>query len=304
MAYLISNGVSVPHASGYKDMLATLKVFAENNGWVTMRWVNSTEMEWIAKGPGLSGKEHIYIGIATYSNPTSGIFNWRVATFTDYVAENTFATQPGATLKGIPLSNGIVRFWFILNAQRLIIAANVNGYPEIGYLGKYLPYATPTEYPNPLCTAGMVDTQIWTRFDTSQNYLYTSPFRGGQSVMSIRHPDGYLFTPKCWPLTNTNQGSYIRQEWQNPSGVGFVSDYYKFEESVADTAGKYPLLPVIITDTAAIWGELDGVYWLSRDGHRPEDIIQVEGVDHVVISDLPWYGFLAPPHYYFLLRLS
>jgi hypothetical protein len=289
------------NVSGYLDGLVQLKTFCESNGWTTLRWVAGTELEWIAKGPGLSGKEEVFIGISTYSASAPGIYNWRIATFTGYVEGNTFATQPGAVIKGVPLSFGIMPFRFIVNGQRIIVTMDVQGYHQAMYLGKYFPQATPSEYPHPMCSAGMLNSASLTKYNATYDSLgsgvrYDAPFTGGVDTMSLTLRDGSVIKPKSWIH-------------DNGVGAGHTIDsttvqHFYLRDSLIDTGGYFPLFPIILMDSTNIYGELDGVYWVPKASQNIGNIVQIDGVDHVIIKCywMPRIAYLPYNNEFFALK--
>ena len=161
-------------------VLAAIKTLAEANGWATLRYVSAGAVqELILNSAGLSGTEDIYIGFRTYSSVSGDYYNMLVGTFTGYVSANSFDSQPGAKLSGVPCHNNAVTYFITANAQRIAGCFKV-GTPVYThfYAGKMFPYSRPGEFPSPLVCAGMFDGPAAKRFSDTD---YRFPYHGRES---------------------------------------------------------------------------------------------------------------------------
>lgn len=250
----------------YKMLLA-IKTLAEANGWTVLRYADvSANRELILKGVGLSGTEEIFVGFRTYQDAGANYYNLLAATFIGYVAGNSFDTQPGAILSGVPAHNIRIDYWLTLNGQRIVLAMKV-GTPvyESCYVGKFLPYALPTQYPYPVVCGGMLNGAAATRFsDTS----HSMPYKGNRVNFRMRSNAG------SWDQVYT-------YPWQNTTMT-----------ATRDVNGNYPLTPVVLNDNANnTYGELDGIYHISGFNNAVENTLVIGGVTYVVIQDVSRTGF-------------
>lgn len=256
----------------HKQMLLKIKTLCEANGWTTLRYDNASAIrELILHSTGLSGTEDIFIGFRSYENVSADYYNLSVAGFTGYVAGNVFTAQPGYYESGVPAHNNRIDYWIAVNAQRVALAMKV-GTPvyESAYVGKFLPYGTPSQYPYPLAVGGMLAGLAATRFsDTNQSMA----FKGNN--LRIRSVAGTWIAPSVWP-------------YQNGASTG------------RDTNSNYPLSPMILTDASNNYGELEGVYQVSGFNNAVENVVQVAGVNYPVIQDVHRTGFGD----YFALRMQ
>lgn len=256
----------MPHEIGFVDdttqlahyaMLEKIHDFADANGYTILRYDTSADNhELIMLSTGLSGTDEIYTGFRTYQSAGSDYYNLVAACFTGYVPENSFESQPGATLSGVPCHNQRVDYWLTLNANRIALAMKV-GTPvyEHCYVGKFLPFASPSQYPYPVCCAGMLNGTPATRFsDTAHSMAY----KGGSNLRA-RFVSGAWLTCDSWP--------YI---------AGF---------SLRDTGGVYPLLPITLRTATDVLGELDGIAYISGFNNVVENTTTVDGVTWVVMQD-------------------
>ncbi|HRL94698.1 MAG TPA: hypothetical protein PK873_14190 [Pseudomonas sp.] len=279
----------MPHEIGFVDntggtlahykMLAKIKDFASANGWTVLRYDDvSANRELILKGVGLSGTEEIFVGFRTYQDSSADYYNLVAAGFTGYVAGNTFDTQPGVLLSGVPAHNNRIDYWLTLNGQRIALAMKV-GTPvyESAYVGKFLPYARPSQYPYPVIAAGMLTGVPATRFsDTS----HSIPYKGARANMRMRFNDGTWRQPECYP-------------WNNVYVAGATTQQ-------RDTGGQYPLNAVVLSDASGIYGELDGVRHISGFNNAVENTLVIDGKTWVVIQDVGRNGF----NDYYALRMD
>ena len=264
----------MPHEIGFVQntgvlahymMLDKIKTFAEANGYTILFYdTASVNRELIMKAPGLSGTEEIYMGFRTYHDVANDYYNLTVASFAGYVSGILFANQPGAILSGIPAHNNRIDYWLTLNAQRIALAMKV-GTPvyECAYTGKFLPYSTPSQYPYPVVCAGMLSGQPATRFSDT---AHSMPFKGARANMRMRFNDGVWKQPSCWPFTSTQ---------------------YATTYQLRDMNNNYALLPIVLYDaTSGVYGELDGVYFISGFSNATENTVVIAGKTYVVIQDV------------------
>lgn len=278
----------MPHEIGFVENVGTLahymmldkiRSFALASGfWEVLRYDDTIDnRELILKGEGYSGTEEIFVGFRCYQNASADVYNMTVAGFTGYVAGNSFESQPGAILLGVPAHNNRIDYWLTVNPQRIALAMKV-GTPvyESAYAGKFLPYATPSQYPYPVFVGGMLTNESETRFSDSSHSIYA---KGDRDNCRMRFNDGTWRTPETWP---------------------WIDSQLTINEQVRDSNDTYPLLPVMLNDDQGIYGELDGIYQISGFNNAVENTLTVGGDDYVVIQDVGRTGFAD----YYALRLD
>lgn len=249
--------------------------------WVTQRYdtSNSASHELILKGVGLSGTEEIYVGIRTYDSVAADYYNFAVAGFTGYVPANTWATQPGFIEMGVPGHNQRIDYWLAVNGQRITFGIKV-GTPvyESAYIGKFFPYAKPSQYPYPLAVIGMLSGAAATRYSDT---AHTMGFKGSRTNCRIRWLDGTWKQPETYPWNNVDIGGTNNQ--------------------LRDTNNNYPVMPIIFCEaTPNVFGELDGIGYVSNFNNTVESTVGISGVDWVCLQDVARTSF----NDYFALRLS
>jgi hypothetical protein len=261
-------------------MLEKIRDVAVLHGWTVLRYDTvPANRELILRGSGFTGTEEIFVGLRTYQDAAADYYNLCAAGFTGYVAGNTFDTQPGARLSGIPAHNQRIDYWLTVNPQRIALAMKV-GTPvyESAYVGKMLPYARPSQYPYPVVCAGMLNGAAATRFSDASHSM---GYKGNTAAMGVRFNSGAWLQMHAWP-------------WNNAALAGATSQ-------IRDTANNYPLMPVVLNDNAAnVYGELDGIYQVTGFNNTVESTFTVGGKTYVVIQDVARTGF----NDYYAMRLD
>ncbi len=258
-------------ALAHYNMLETIADFLENDpalvaagqDWEILRYdTTSANRELIVKGSGLSGTEEIFMGIRTYQSVPDDYYNFLLGVFTGYVSGNTFDTQPGARLSGVPAHNNVIEYWMTGNGQRLALCLKV-GLPvyESGYIGKILPYAAPGQYPSPLVCGGMLNGAENTRFSDT---AHSMPYKGAHARLGVRLPTGGWAQPECHPYNVPRIAAGARQV--RPCGA----DEF------------HPLHHITLNQsTPRIYGVFDGIYRVDGFNNAVENVLQVGG-DSVV----------------------
>lgn len=256
------------------QMLGVIKTLAEANGWVTLRYVSTgLNPELILKGVGLSGTDEIFIGFRCYQNTTADYYNIDCGVFVGYIPANTFFTQPGAQIYAMLAHNNAITYFITCNAQRIAACFKV-GTPIYShfYVGKFFPYARPSEYPSPLVCAVMLDMTAAVRFD-STNVVFPYPgyyYNPTWVKLANRDQAGNWIRPYCYPFTQANGDSNALAGTQGSSTLVPADIYYQME-------------PVILaqqtanTNPSNVWGEFDGIYFCSGFNNGVENVVQIGG---------------------------
>ena len=263
MAYRIGHVNDASQLAHYA-MLEQIADFAENGmasgqGWEIQRYnTAATDRELILKGPGLSGEEEIFIGFRTYQSVSADYYNLVAGVFTGYVPGNSFDTQPGVRLSGIPAHNQAIDYWMVGNGQRIALGLKV-GTPVYmhGYAGKFFPYAAPGEYRAPLVCAGMLNGTPPTRFS---DVNLSMPYKGGRANFAMRSNMGSWLEPECWPFVN----SFLCGDAANTT-------------QVRPTGPNYFPQRIEPTDALGVYGFLDGVFYIPGFDNVTENVLQMGG---------------------------
>lgn len=237
------------------------------------------------------------MGIKTYQSISSDYYNIKVNCFTGYVAGNTYETQPGISPDGgVPLYNNTINYYFVANGQRLIVVADITASYQSFYLGKILPYATPSQWPYPVVVGAMMGSANTYRYDNLvyprawfYGYKYWSaPLYGSFPSLKMRFVDG------TW-RTNVEVLPF------NDGNDNIIRNTITLSETATDYYGLHTIvLSEYTTGYVNNYGEFEGVYMISGFNNSVENTLVIDGVTYVVIRSGVRTGFKD----YIALRLS
>ena len=279
MGYAIGQVTNSGGKLAHQNMLGVIKTLAEANGWVTLRYDDvSDDHELILKGEGLSGTEEIFVGFKCYQSISGDFYNIAAATLVGYVASNEFEAQPAASISGVPCHNLVANYFITCNEQRIAGCFKV-GTPvyEHFYEGKCFAYARPGEFPSPLIAGGMFNGAEAKRYsDLTQSF----PYKGdAQGVLRMRTQAGAWIAPRTWPYYDRFNNNY-----EVLAGPASGNDSRRCLVALND---QYAPLPIILFDeTPNVYGQLDGVYFITAFNNGTENVLQVGGtpVDQTSLS--------------------
>ncbi|HEX7647397.1 MAG TPA: hypothetical protein VF450_08320 [Noviherbaspirillum sp.] len=272
-------------ATSYLDLLNQLRTFLTTDATLTAAGQNWTELktnstpyssgnntvdfETYLKAPGLSGTEAIYINIRAFHYTTGDYYNWNITAAQGFNSANAWTAQPGISPNAyIYLWNQPIPYWFIANGQRVIVIAKVSTVYEMAYMGKFLPYGTPGQYPYPVCVGGTGYSNSNLRFsDTSFSHL------------AFFDPNGlHVCDPaNAWQLfQNYNTGGSMAQP---PNNNVWPWNYYSNNRPnwmSANLDGTYTVFNARLEQTTPsinLLGELDGVGFVTGNANSSESTI-------------------------------
>jgi len=247
-----------------------------NQAWVEERYVDDVldgeglqDLELILRGPGLSGTEQIWASFTTNQSANSDYYNFSIGSMVGYVDQNTLATQPGYSgQRWLPCWNLSLKYWLTVNGQRISLAMKVETNYIFGYAGKYFPYASPSQFPYPLCVSA-TSASSTTRYSGSYTIdLFTASLKA-------RNFSGVWGAKQCWPY----------DEVISDDAYGIASGI-RAENPTRDVNGEYPLLAyALYDDTSGMFGDLDGVFFVSGFNSAVENTITAGGVAYVKIAN-------------------
>lgn len=282
----VSDGGSTPHATDHADFLAKLVTFATANGWTELE---NTSDKVVLQGEG-SGSDEIFVAIQKYANVGADCFGLRLNGYTGYQSGYTFLNQSGAIQTSevtgygaiaVPLWDTTIPYWFVVSGRRIIAVAKVGTTFQMLYLGFYLPFASPNQYPYPLAVGGSFIGNVANpepRYSGTGGQ-YSMPFTnihvaGGVGSMFARLPGGIWYSA----ANAIDRGMFP----YNQPDIGFQRQGLDDE----------PILtPIEIQHytTATVHnrlGEVDGLYHVSGFGLSAEDIITIDSDDYLVIPNV------------------
>jgi hypothetical protein len=290
MAVEISNGTTVPHATGHADLLDKLKIFALANAWTALE---DTSDKLVLQGEG-SGTDEIIVAIQKYANVGADSYGWKLNGYTGYQSGLTFYNQPGAfstTQIGgagaiaLPLWDGEIPYWFVVSGRRIIIIAKVSTTYQACYLGFYLPYASPNQYPYPLAIGGAYvgnasqTTPRWSNTGGTASNFWTWLNGAGVSSMMVRLPGGSWYSDVN-NITSFSTGIFP----YNQADAGLMRQALDDSPILTKTEiQQYTGTPSVYHNRL---GEIDGVLHVSGFGQSAEDVVTVDGDDYLIVPNV------------------
>lgn len=290
------------------DFLTTnTDLVADDEQWEVVWNLESTYRDGvILKGPGLSETDSVYIGLKQTTNLLDDASEIQCVGMTGVIQTSTLFNDHVNTTPNIMrllLRTQPMDYWFTANGRRFMVMVRVSTVYEALYAGLFLPYSLPTQYPYPLAiggtapAAGLGGNNVGNWRSTAEAHThYTRGFRdtsgtnGHTANMFILDPSGN------WLQAGIGGG--------DPAFLGpaqFGTDFGA-QAAINGTAGNYGyatmidrvipafgngnvLIPITISAQSPsdqTYGVLDGCYRVGGRGNAPENIITVDGQDHVV----------------------
>ena len=254
------------------------------------------------EGPGLAGTDNIYVNIRIYSDTPSNLHNWQIIGATGYSSGADIYNQPGGcdVETYFTLNNASMPFWFIVNGRRIMIVAQTAGSVSYAcYLGWYLPYATPAEFPYPMFNGGNTCISTYNYLQTNYRLgnFYDPVFNfisgvGNQSDAAgqLRQMDGSWLPIGNFEETTSatrpaRQGN--RQCYMWPQARRSQEHDLKLIQNLDSTFPLLPFIPYTEEDGGDVFGELDGVLMspLGTLGKKFPDTITVGGDTYLVVNN-------------------
>lgn len=273
----------------------------------------------VLRGPGSSSGDDVFVGMRRFD---SGISDQNYIEIMGCTGVSASATQLSGHMNPsyntrIFLDGGAMKYWFVANGRRFIVVVNMSTVYQVAYCGFFLPYANPLVYPYPLFIGGCApgsgapaNAQVAT-WRTQVDWHAAFPFApyntllsvtaahrssayvidqagiwkaaGGSAASEVSHlpvaaklsePDGT--TP--WSLLQTSSA------FSEMFGLGTIAD--KVIRGLGDTVELTPFTLVDNVMTINMMGILQGVYWTHGVSNAVENIVQVGGVDHLVLQNV------------------
>jgi len=278
-----SNG---KHAAyNFLDMLATN---AALNGWNVMRNVdNGDEKELILNGIGYSGLEECYVGFKNFWSVANDYYNVEAAVMTGYNPLLAYAQQPGFQNVTFFAHDQRIDYWVSINPRRIVGALRVgNGVYNHFYVGKFLQYGMPHEYPYPVFAGGSAVGKSTTRWDASGIVF---PYLNSAAGRRIRSNDNWIAC-SVYPTSVNNFGGNNSQANFRP--VPTNGDI----NQPGNPTYKYPLLQMELFDANNVYGTLDGIFYVHGFDLTVEDSFQFNNVDYRLLPtnlDGAFNGYIA-----------
>ena len=265
------------------------------------------------KGPGLAGADEIYVSMYLYDNTALDRQMLYLMGHNGVLADNdTYQNHINSSpRKAFPVWRQAMEYWFIASGRRFMGVVKLGTVYEVFYCGFYLPYALPDGNPYPLMiggtTAGSTSNvgqettgddhrafvDPWERSPGSLTFLtYAGNWvnaRHDNSTNNVEHAV-HPFFAAAEPReleSNTDSITPPSDDWMDTR-----SSYLASQRPLL--GGGYLLTPLTLHGTQyhtpvadpGVHGIMDGLHHVTGSGNLAENIIQVGGVDHLVLHNV------------------
>lgn len=283
--------------------------------------------EVILKAPGMAGADEIFTGIRSEYSSAPGWYNLFLNGFSGFDPnQQSWFDQPGA-LPGansplplmvpmVPCWNTTMPYWFAATGRSFRFAVKVSTSYEGGYLGFFLPYATPQQYPYPLAVGASLVPQDTVRsvewrysYADARHGVYPGPGgssaptgEGISSTLYIRTAEGdwrYLANrPNTGVATpdgiyGPSQGTSApyapsgawRSVWPHCMNDQWSSGKKPYRECLG---GGYMPQPCVLLQrgpSPLVFGELEGTYVVSGYQNAAENTTSLNGTPCVIFQN-------------------
>ena len=294
---------------GHKNLLKTVVDYISGNAamgnrkWAIKRNKDNKNEDYVLEAPGLAGTDKLYFGIDLHQDKKSDYFNWRVTAALGYDSAKETSRQPYSRSTGLLLWDKTIKYWLTASGQRLILVCKVSTIYTILYLGKFLPYASPGQYPYPVILGGSHRdwTKRWSERTSDHSHIQASNLTG-----QVRMPSN------IWQYFGSfnSQSGTTHQIWHRvfltPAVYwGLSSKSLACLKHVKKNPDdSFTMLPYILATRGMkytyrdrnILGELDGLMWVSGDSNASENTITVSGKKYMVVQNVwrtAWHDYCA-----------
>lgn len=260
---------------------------AAGNAWI-YQGTDTDGRHWL-KATGLTGTESIYFNAYTYQNVGTDVYSIGLSSATGFNALTTHAYQPGKSPTcWTALWNTDTPYWFVANGQRVVFVTKVSTTYHAGYVGKFFPYATPSEYAYPVYVGGETNDAALRWSSVSESFRHFSDPGAYSAYMFF--PSGHWREIGNWYETSGEaQWSINRAMWPySGTNIGghTVNRLRELRDNIDGSYTLLPLIPHANSPEVGVYGELDGCYYVSGYNNAAENIITVDGVDHLVVQNI------------------
>lgn len=296
--------VATGTATDQNDLLADLIAFLTTAGPTGPGWtlLNSASGSHILHAPGLSGSDEIGVGFSTVSDLGTDSFALKGWMFQDYNPALPHEAQPGHSgTKYHPIWNTSMPYWFIANGQRVIVITKISTVYTASYLGKFLPWGAPGEYPQPYYIGMPRNSNVrW----SSTNENYRNFFDPGEGAVILLPTGAWHTVANFQQLSVENPFVNNAFVWPYSATIdNSMPAHARYRELRENIDGTYNTKPCILcsNDPADdIYGSLDGVFAINAFSAAAEDVHQVGSDNYLIIPNC----FRSERYYYATAKLA
>jgi hypothetical protein len=271
------------------DPTGTLTMTLPTSGTVTL---TLDESHVYLKGLGNGGTDEIFVQLRSYRDTGEGYYNVELRGATGFSSGTgkTRINQAGISSSvDMCLWSGSIPYWFAASGRAFRIVAKVGTVYQSAYAGFILPTGLPSEYPYPLAIGG-TQSQTRSKYDLTASAYTHRAFFNPQDTLLLIDKAGVWQTFENYnndsPIANANT-CYLTSPYAGATNMR--SSNIMAAPIYPNIDGTYSLFPITLrgratTSVENIFGDLDGVFYVSGSGNASENIVQIDGVDYLVVQ--------------------
>lgn len=266
------------------------------------------------KGPGLDGQDEIFVSLYLYDNTDLDRQMIYLMGHNGVIgSNNTYQNHVNSSpRKAMPVWSQNMAYWFIANGRRFMGVVKLGTVYEVFYCGLYVPYAPPDGNPYPLMiggTTGGSTADAGQETTGDDHRAFVDPWDRDPGPLTALGPGGNWLNFRH-DRVPSNSGHAVHPYYASaePRGTdngddGFVppsEDWLSVRESFLYSqspilGGGYMLTQLTLhgskyensgIDDPGVYGVMQGVFHVSGRGNVAENIVQVDGVDHLVVQNV------------------
>jgi hypothetical protein len=261
MAY--ENGTATDH----RDLQAKIETFATANGWTAERstYGASSDGELILSSTGSSGSDEIVAGFRSTTDAGVGYYNLALRGFRGFDGSAWGNLPEPSPEVYLVLDDATIAYWLMVNDDRILMVTKIGTTFETAYLGFIRAFSTDDEHAFPMLVGGATDVETRALTDTTgMESWWKIGVDLDEDVGHIYRPDG------TWgELDDSIPWQHMQSNVRN--GVG--------------TEVLFPGMPYRFNPDG-VYGEYDGVFWISGFAVNAEDTVTINSQDYLVVPDI------------------
>lgn len=259
------------------------------NPWTELNYNGSNSA--IYEAPGLSGSEEIHVGVgfeASVGTDSYALTGWM---FRSYNPALSHTGQPGHSGLGYhAVWNQPTPYWFVANGQRVIVITKISTVYTASYIGKFLMYGAPGEYPQPYVR--LMTYQDNTRWSSTLPSFRCFFDPGNHNGTDMLNPNGNWYQLSNFSDSGGNETQIdgVNYLWPYTAPVlannSATSRYRELRDNIDDVS--YTLWPLIVMGdlpSSDIYGELDGAFACPGFDAAAEDLIYQGNEFHLLVQN-------------------
>jgi hypothetical protein len=298
---------------GFIKTHADLVSAGEN--WITV-WQDNDSTDVVLRGPGLAAQDQVYVGMRLFVHAPSDrqwieLYGMSGITPTAQNLGEHVNVGPGVRML---LDSNPMEYWFVANGRRFIVVLKISTVFEACYAGFYLPYATPLSYGYPMFIGGSASVYTpgyqngevpadWRSIQHGHRHFTLPTYNTGFFHMASQ---AVMMDPAAQWLSGGNgsangilsDGQFtVAPEFTGRDTFGAVigQSGFKWEPHAlfprigSAFGGDFVLTPITLCSTFPAdqqWGILDGCFRCQGFNNASENLINYDGVDHLVVQNV------------------